>query len=70
MEDWDIPNPFEVKDELFECNACVDKIHYDSNQNKWFLRIEGNSWDYYNDCFEYQDIECNYCYQCGKNLNT
>ncbi|QWU14265.1 hypothetical protein SAMN04487895_101561 [Paenibacillus sophorae] len=49
---------------------CDENIWFDYQNKKWYLRVEGNSWDYSNDSFEYTDIELNYCHVCGIDLNN
>jgi len=49
-----------------ECSVCEDDIFYSEENKKWYLRVEESGWNHYLDGFNYQDIEINYCYRCGK----
>lgn len=50
------------------CNDEQDDI-FKFDLDKWYLRVEGSSWDDYNDCFEYTDIQIEYCPHCGRKLD-
>lgn len=54
-----------VKMESEGCTVCDEKNFKDID-GKYKMRLENSNWDHYNDCFDYDDIEINYCYQCGK----
>lgn len=52
------------------CNFC------DTNQGeifrkedgKWYMRVEGHTWNTWDDDYDYTDIEIVYCPHCGRKL--
>ncbi|OME55502.1 hypothetical protein BSK59_13580 [Paenibacillus odorifer] len=54
-----------------EHKECNSDIYYAGTPvNKWFLLVEGSSWDTYTDGFEIVNVEINYCPSCGAKLLT
>ncbi|QJI52445.1 hypothetical protein [Psychrobacillus phage Perkons] len=51
------------------CEVCEDKIFFSNRENKWLMRMENSNWNDYVDGFDYDDIEINYCYECGRKYN-
>lgn len=59
----EIPFTEEGQNSMENCDVCQELIFY---FDKCYMRIENSNWDAHNDCMNYEDIEINYCYQCGK----
>gem|GEM_PF-5261676 len=54
-----------------EHHDCESNIYYAGTPvNKWFLLVEGSSWDTYTDGFEVINVEISYCPHCGAKLET
>ena len=53
-----------------ECSVCEGDIFYSEEDKKWYLRVEESGWNDYLDAFNYQDVEINYCYNCGKDYRN
>lgn len=55
------------------CELCgeekdiYDYIYKKEEDGKFILRLSAG-WDDYNDCFDYGEIEVEYCPRCGKKL--
>lgn len=49
------------------CNETQDYIFKDQD-DKWYLRVENGNWNFWNDGFDYTDIQVDYCPYCGRKL--
>jgi hypothetical protein len=52
------------------CDLCegVDSIIYKNANHEWCIKIENGHWDNYNDCFEYTELEIDFCPWCSREL--
>ncbi|MFS0657503.1 hypothetical protein AB1L07_02595 [Niallia alba] len=52
------------------CIVCQEEVFLNTQENKWMMRIQNSNWNDYIDDFDYEDIEINFCYQCGKDYRN
>lgn len=52
------------------CIVCEEEIFFNHKENKWMMRIQNNNWNEYEDDFDYEEIEINFCYHCGKDYRN
>lgn len=48
---------------------CEIFQEYPFTDNDWFLKVQTIHWDNYDDDWEYEQININYCPYCGRKLN-